>query len=499
MKPVEAYNLIKGKWQESVSGVRFESFNPADTRQIVGTAPRSTPEDVDAAVRAAREAFEPWKRTSRVKRGELIDQLAQLLKRDMSMLTELVTRECGKPINEARAEVVEALHMAQYVAGMARMPSGEIVASEIAEKDSYVLRKPKGVVACITPWNFPAAVPLWMILPTLLEGNTVVFKPSEDTPIFAYKMLELFVEAKFPPGVINLVQGYGEDAGEALIHHPEVNVVLFTGSYAVGRHLEQVCAESHKFCALEMGGKNAVIILEDANLDLALHAAVLSAFKTSGQRCVSSNRLIVHEKIEPEFTKRFVAITRDLRIGNGLDPDVFMGPLINRQGVEKYLRHNRAAIEEGAEVLLPGGELKEGELAYGHFVAPFVYRMRHRADSFALKEEAFSPHVAIIPVSSLEEAVAVYNDTPYGLSMAVITEDYRKWRYVRDNAEFGIGYVNLPSIGAEVHLPFGGVKGSGNGHPSAAGIFDAVTDKIAFTVNHSTEIQMAQGLSTRVR
>ncbi|GIV13231.1 MAG: hypothetical protein KatS3mg021_1513 [Fimbriimonadales bacterium] len=499
MKPVEAKNLIRGQWQESISGARFESYNPADTREIIGTAPRSTAEDVDKAVQAAREAFESWRRLSRIKRGEYIDQLAQLIKRDLNALSELVTRECGKPINEGRADVVEALHMAQYVAGMARMPHGEIVESEIPEKDAYILRKPKGVVACITPWNFPVAIPLWTILPSLLEGNTVVFKPSEDTPICAHRLIELFVEAGFPPGVINVVHGYGEDAGDALVHHPGVDVVVFTGSRAVGMYIEQECAKQHKFCAVEMGGKNAVIVLDDANLDIAVHAAILSAFKTSGQRCVSSNRIIVHEKIEPEFTRRFVETARMINIGNGLREDTFMGPLINEQGVQKYLHHNQKAIEEGAEVLLPGGLLKEGELQYGHFVAPFVYRMKHRSDSFVLREEAFSPHVAIIPVSSLEEAVHVYNDTPYGLAMAVITEDYRKWRYVRDHCEFGVGYVNLPSIGAEVHLPFGGVKASGNGHPSASALFDAVTHKVAFTVNHATEIKMAQGLSTKIR
>lgn len=499
MKSIEAMNLIRGKWQESVSGARFESLNPADTRQIVGTAPRSTPDDVNQAVHAAREAFESWRRMSRVKRGEYIDQLAQLIKRDLNALTELVTVECGKPLNEGRADVVEALHMAQYVAGMARMPHGEIINSEIADKDAFILRKPKGVVGCITPWNFPVAIPLWTILPSLLEGNTVVFKPSEETPMCAHKLIELFVEAKFPAGVINLVQGFGEDAGDALVRHPEVDVIVFTGSYAVGRHIEKVCGEMHKFCAVEMGGKNAVIVLEDANLDIAVHSAVLSGFKTSGQRCVSSNRIIVHQAVEPEFTKRFVAAVREIKIGNGLAPDTFMGPLINRQGVEKYLMHNQKAIEEGAEVLLPGGELKEGELAHGHFVAPFVYRLKHSHESFVLREEAFSPHVAVIPVSSTEEAVEVYNDTQYGLAMAVITEDYRQWRYVRDNAEFGVGYVNLPSIGAEVHLPFGGVKGSGNGHPSASTLFDAVSHKVAFTVNHSLEIQMAQGLGTKLR
>ncbi|MFQ3610568.1 MAG: aldehyde dehydrogenase family protein [Fimbriimonadales bacterium] len=499
MNRIEAKNLINGQWQESVSGNRFESYNPADTREILGTAPRSTAEDVNHAARAAREAFESWRRMSRVKRGEYIDQLAQLIKRDLNFLSELVTRECGKPINEGRADVVEALHMTQYVAGMARMPHGEIIDSEIAEKDAYILRKPKGVVACITPWNFPVAIPLWTILPSLLEGNTVVFKPSEDTPLCAHKLIELFYEAGFPPGVINVVQGYGEDAGDALIHHPEVDVVVFTGSRAVGRYIQEECAKQHKFAAIEMGGKNAVIVLDDANLDIAVHAGILSAFKTSGQRCVSSNRMIVHEKLVDEFTQRFVAMAREINIGNGLNEDTFMGPLINEQGVQKYQHHNQKAIEEGAEVLLSGGRLQEGDLQYGHFVAPFVYRMHHRSDSFVLREEAFSPHVAIIPVSSLEEAVHVYNDTPYGLAMAVITEDYRKWRYIRDNCEFGVGYVNLPSIGAEVHLPFGGVKQSGNGHPSASALFDAVTHKVAFTVNHATEIKMAQGLSAKLR
>jgi aldehyde dehydrogenase (NAD+) len=498
MKQAQAMNLIRGRWHESASGKRFESLNPADTREVIGTAPCSNASDVDAAVRAAREAYPMWKAMSRVKRGELIDNLAQLIKRDLNALSELVTRECGKPINEGRADVVEALHMTQYVAGMARMPHGEIIDSEIAEKDAYILRKPKGVVACITPWNFPVAIPLWTILPSLLEGNTVVFKPSEDTPICGHVLAELFVEAGFPPGVFNVVHGPGEDAGDPLVHHPEVDVVVFTGSYDVGRYIIQECAKQHKFAAVEMGGKNAVIVLDDANLEIALNAAILSAFKTSGQRCVSSNRIIIHEKLEPEFTPRFVELAKRINIGNGLREDTFMGPLINEQGVEKYLYHNQKAIEEGAEVLLPGGVLKDGEYQYGHFVAPFVYRMRHRADSFALKEEAFSPHVAIIPVSDLDEAIHVYNDTKYGLAMAVITEDYRKWRYVRDHCEFGVGYVNLPSIGAEVHLPFGGVKGSGNGHPSASALFDAVTHKVAFTVNHATEIKMAQGLSAKI-
>lgn len=498
MRPVEAQNYIRGQWREAANGQRFDSINPADMREIVGTAPRSSAEDVNAACEAAAEAFDAWRRTSRVKRGEYIDTFAQLIKRDLEALSELCTKECGKHINEGRADVVEALHMAQYVAGLARLPYGNLISSEIADKDAYVLRKPKGVVAAITPWNFPVAIPLWLLLPSLLEGNTVILKPSEDTPICAHRLMELFVEAKFPPGVVNIVHGTGEEAGDPLVKNAHVNVVLFTGSYAVGHYIEKTCAELRKFCAVEMGGKNAVIVLEDANMDIAVPAGVLSAFKTSGQRCVSSNRLIVHESRVPEFTERFVGATKRLRVGDGFDPDVFMGPLINEDGVNKFMHHNQKAQEEGAEVLVGGGRLTEGELRHGNFVSPFVYRLRHSHGSFALREEAFSPHTAIIPVGSLQEAVDVYNDTKYGLSCAVITESYRNWRYVRDNCDFGVGYVNLPSIGAEVHLPFGGVKASGNGHPSAAGLFDAVSHKVGFTVNHANEILLAQGLSAKV-
>ncbi len=299
--------------------------------------------------------------------------------------------------------------------------------------------------------------------------------------------------------MINVIHGTGADAGDPLVKHPDVSAILFTGSRAVGKYIQQVAAsEMYKFVATEMGGKNAVIILEDANLDIAVPAAVMSGFKTTGQRCVSSGRLIVDKKIEREFTKRFVETVQRITIGDGLDENIFMGPLINPEGVEKWKLHREKAIEEGGEVLIDGKELTDKEHECGNFVSPFVYRMDYRPNTFVLREEAFSPHVAIIPVDGMEQAVDVYNDTDYGLSMAVITEDYRKWRWVRDHADYGLGYVNLPSIGAEVHLPFGGVKGSGNGHPGAEGIIDAVTHRVAFTVNHAMEIVMAQGLSTKI-
>jgi aldehyde dehydrogenase (NAD+) len=498
MAPIQAKNYIDGAW--TTASQDFESLNPADTRETIGTAPLSTKADVDAAVASAKKAYESWNELSWVKRAEYIDAFAQLVKRDIEEISRLVTRECGKPINEGRADAVEALHMAQYIAGKGREPIGLKISSEISAKDAYILKKSKGVIACITPWNFPSAIPLWVILPSVIAGNTVVFKPAEQTPIVAHKLMELFAEAGFPAGVINIIHGTGEDAGDPLVKHKDVAAVLFTGSRAVGKYIQQTAAgDAYKFAATEMGGKNATIVLADADLDIALNACVLGAFKTSGQRCVSTSRIIIDKKLEPEFTKRYVEKVKRIKIGNGLGEDIFMGPLIEAAGVEKWKLHNAKAKEEGAEVLLEGSELTDGDLRCGHFVSPFVYRFEsYKKNTFCLREEAFSPHVAIIGVDGMEEAVEVYNDTEYGLAMAVITEDYRKWRWVRDHADYGLGYVNLPSIGAEVHLPFGGVKSSGNGHPGAEGILDSVTHRVAFTVNHAHEIVMAQGLSTDI-
>ncbi len=493
---ITAQNYINGEWVGSDK--TFQSLNPANRDHIVGAVPLASRSQVRDAVLAAKSAFPGWKNKSWVQRGEIVDNLAQLIKRDLEELSRMVTIECGKPINEGRADVVEALHMAQYVAGLSRLPIGHAISSEIPAKDAYILRKPKGVVGVITPWNFPFAIPLWGILPAVLAGNTVVFKPSEETPVVAHKLARLFEEAGFPRGVINTVHGMGEDTGDALVKDPDVNVMLFTGSLAVGKMIQQsAAAEVHKFVVTEMGGKNATIVLDDANLDIAVNAAVLGAFKTTGQRCVTSGRLIVDSQVEPKFTEMFLDKVKRIKIGDGLRDDVFMGPLISQEGVKKWKHHNAKAKEEGGEILHDGQELTSGDYAKGNFVEPFVYRFKnYKQDTFCLREEAFSPHVAIIGVNGIEEAVRVYNDTKYGLAMAVITEDYRKFRYVRDNADYGLGYVNLPSIGAEVHLPFGGVKGSGNGHPAAEGAIEAVTHKVAFTVNHANEIVMAQGLST---
>lgn len=490
-------HFIDGDWREAAKV--FENRNPARFDEVLGLYPRGTAGDVDQAVRAARKAFIPWRRTSRIQRGDLFDRLAQLIERDVDELATVLARESGKLFNEARAEVIEGLHMVQYVFGTARQPTGDVVASEIAGKDLYVRRKPRGVVAVITPWNFPFAVPLWMLAPSLLEGNTAVFKPSEETPETGERLVKLFIEAGFPPGVINLIHGLGEVAGDALARHQDVDVVAFTGSYEVGSKIRMLAAQcDHKTCACEMGSKSAVIVCEDADLDLAASAAVLSAFKTSGQRCVSAGRMIVHEKVFDRFAEKFLDYARRVRFGDPFDPDSFAGPLINEAGVNKVLYYNQLARDEKATVLLEGGRLSDAEHVGGYFMSPFVYRQQHKPGLRTIREEVFGPHAALVPFGSDDEAIHIYNDTPYGLSMAVCTEDYRRWRLYRDECDYGMGYVNLPCIGAEVHLPFGGVKRSGNGQPSAAALVDAVTHRTAFTVNHERGITMAQGMSAKV-
>jgi aldehyde dehydrogenase (NAD+) len=496
LPPVRGRLAIAGEWTAPRDD--FQSLSPANLAEVVGHFPAATAAEVNAAVDAARAAYPAWRRTSRILRAECFDKLAQFIKRDTDALAELMARECGKNVTECRAEVVEGLHMVQYVFGLGRQGTyGEVVASEIAEKDAFTRRKPWGVVAVITPWNFPFAVPLWMLGPSLLEGNTAVFKPSEDTPAVGQRLVELFHEAGFPAGTVNLVHGAGE-TGAAIVQNPGVNVVLFTGSYDVGKRIQEVSASMHdRLVAAEMGGKNAVIVCDDARFDLAVTAGIVSAFKTTGQRCVSASRILVHESLIDRYAKAYADTAKRLKFGEPLDARNFAGPVIHRESVEKVLGYNALAKQEGATVLLDGGEIASAG-AKGCYLSPFVYRSEWKPGLRSIREEVFGPHVALIPFRDDEHAARIANDTDYGLSMAVITESYRKMRYYRDECEYGMGYVNLPCIGAEVHLPFGGVKKSGNGHPSAAGLVEAVTHKTAWTVNHGTEIKMAQGLTTAI-
>ncbi len=494
-------HYIDGKWVDGET--TFESRNPTNGESL-GEFPRGAEADVAAAVEAAETAFEGWRGRSYIDRAEHLWDVYTGLKNRTDELGELVSRECGKEIGEGRADVVEAAHMVEWAAGNARHPHGDVVPSEIAKKDAYMRRKPRGVVGCITPWNFPVAIPFWHMAVALVEGNTVVWKPAEQTPKCAHTIAELMVEAGIPDGVFNMVQGYGE-AGAALVDHDAVDTVLFTGSAEVGHEIAgKVGGRPGKLAACEMGGKNAVVITEAADLDLAVPAAVLSAFKTTGQRCVSAERLIVHTDVYDEFKSRFVEAAEAVSIGNPLDEGTFMGPLIEAEHREKVLSYNNLAREEGGEVLVDRSELGAEEIpdgsASGHWSGPFVYETEYDPDMRCLHEEVFGPHVALIEYDGgIEHAVELQNSTLYGLAGSIISEDYRQINYYRDHAELGLAYGNLPCIGAEVQLPFGGVKKSGNGYPSAREIIEAVTERTAWTLNNAEEIELAQGLSAELK
>ncbi|MFC4448609.1 aldehyde dehydrogenase family protein [Halorussus aquaticus] len=495
-------HYIDGEWVTGESSDTFTSQNPA-TGEALGEFYHGTPGDVERAVEAADEAFEEWRELSRIDRAEYLWDVYHALKERTDELGRIVSQECGKEISEGRADVVEAAHMVEWAAGDARHPKGDIVPSEIAAKDAYMRRKPRGVTGCITPWNFPVAIPYWHMAVALVEGNTVVFKPAEQTPECAHVVAELFAEAGLPDGVFNMVQGFG-DVGNAIVESDDVDTVLFTGSAEVGHSIgESVAADPGKRVACEMGGKNAVVVTDEADLDVAVHSAVMSSFKTTGQRCVSSERLVVHTDVYDEFKDRFVEAASRVAVGDPLDEDTFMGPLVEAAHRQKVANYNELAREEGVNVLVDRTDLDADEIPDGHedghWVGPFVYEADPDADLRCTHEEVFGPHVALLEYEGgIERAVEIQNDTEYGLAGAVISENYRQINYYRDHAEVGLAYGNLPCIGAEVQLPFGGVKKSGNGYPSAREVIEAVTDRTAWTLNNSTDIEMAQGLSAEV-
>ncbi|WP_336036885.1 aldehyde dehydrogenase family protein [Halobacterium yunchengense] len=496
-------HYIDGEWVDGHGDETFESSNPA-TGETLGEFRRGTEADVDDAVAAADAAEETWQGMSRIDRAEYLWDIYHELKDRHQELGEVVTKECGKEISEGKADVTEAWHMVEWAAGDARHPKGDVVPSEIPEKDAYMRRKPRGVVGCITPWNFPVAIPFWHMAVTLVEGNTVVWKPAEQTPWCGQIIAEMFDDVGIPDGVFNMVQGFG-DAGARIVDDERIDTVLFTGSAEVGHEIaSKVGGEPGKLAACEMGGKNGIIVTEEADLDIAVHSAVMSSFKTTGQRCVSSERLIVHEDVYDEFKERFVDVAESVAVGDPLDENTFMGPAIEPEHVEKIQKYNDLAREEGANVLVDRATFDADEIPEGHedgnWVGPFVYEVDYDPDLRCIKEEVFGPHVALIEYSGdIERAVELHNDTPYGLAGAVISEDYRQVNYFRDNAEVGLAYGNLPCIGAEVQLPFGGVKKSGNGYPSAREVIEAVTERTAWTLNNSKDIQMAQGLSADIK
>jgi aldehyde dehydrogenase (NAD+) len=491
-------NYVDGAWAGS-TGRRTVSLNPCDNTGLFEFG--HTPEvEVNFAVASARKAFQTWKEVSRVQRADYFDVLAQLVKRDTQKLAEMISLETGKNLNESKAEVIETLHMLQYVAGTGRMPCGEIIASELATKDAYVIRKPKGVVAVISPWNFPAAIgSAWCSAPAIAEGNCVVHKPSELTPGIANMMAKLYAEAGFPRGVYNLING-AEETGKALVE-ADVDCVLFTGSAEVGKIIKQHCAGTwNKSCSCELGSKSAVIVFNDANWNLALEAVIASAFKLSGQRCVSSGRILIQRDIFDKFCQDVVDLAKRILVTDPFEnPDyssgLSCGPLISKDQVTRVKTFNQMVREDKeAKVVLD----KDGVDGYlsgpGNFLRPFIYTTEWR-DVPYLKQEVFGPHLALIPFDDVCHAIEIYNDTEYGLALGVITEDFRNMRWCRDNCRAGMIYLNGGSIAAESHFPFGGLHKSGNGHKSAAGTYRAVTDEVAVTVNYERDkITWAQGM-----
>jgi aldehyde dehydrogenase (NAD+) len=465
---IELKNLINGRWLASSGGSVIRSENPADTEDVIGYAPASEEKDVDHAVEAASIAYQKWRLVPAPKRGELLFRAAELLRQEKDSLGRLVTREMGKVLKEGMGDAVEAIDMAYYMAGEGRRLSGETIPSELPDKDCKSIREPIGVFALITPWNFPAAIPAWKIFPALISGNTVVIKPSSLTPVVATRLIELLKEAGLPDGVINLVHGTGPRTGDYLATHKGVSGVSFTGSSSVGEELLRSCVNAGKAVACEMGGKNPIIVMDDADLGLAVHGCVWAGFGTSGQRCTAGSRVIVHEKVYKRFLKMFVDATSRLRLGNGLFHDTDVGPLVSRAQMQKVLRYIKAGRAEGARLAVGGKRAVKGDLRKGYFIEPAVFADVSPEMRIA-REEIFGPVVSVIMAKGLEDALSIANSSDYGLSSSIYTQDVNKGALAERELQAGIVYINAPTIGAEIQLPFGGIKRSGTGRKEAGG------------------------------
>lgn len=456
-------NFIGGQWCDSHSGEVFTRTNPARTSEITGHYQKSTVEDIDEAVNAAVKAQTAWAATPAPERGEVLLRTALLLEQHKEELATLMTREMGKILKETRGDVQTAIDVAKYMAGEGRRAEGETFPSGLHNKVCLTLRHPLGIVGIITPWNFPLAIPAWKTFPALLAGNAVVLKPASDTPLLVLKMAELLTQAGLPAGVLNVVTGPGDVLGDALARHKQVNMISLTGSTEVGRHVAEICGRDLRRCALELGGKNAVIVLEDADLDLAAESVIWGAFGTTGQRCTATSRVIVQQAVQQAFTDRLVAAAQKLHIGDGLQPHIEMGPLVNKGRLKAVHEYTGIGEQEGARLLVGGTPLTDGDYSQGFFYEPTIFT-NVTANMRIAREEIFGPFLSILPVSSYEEAIQVANSTEYGLSTAIFTENARlTFRAMRD-IESGLIYFNAPTTGAEIHLPFGGMKASGNGH-----------------------------------
>lgn len=461
-------NYIHGKWVDSKSGKTFRSINPANKNEGVGIVSKSGQEDVDQAVKAAREAYEGWRLTPAPRRGEILFKAAESLSKHKEALGKLVTREMGKILPEGLGDVQEAIDMGYYMAGEGRRLSGETVPSELGKKDAKSIRVPIGVFGLITPWNFPIAIPSWKIFPALICGNTVVFKPSSEASVCAAKFVEILVEAGVPKGVLNLVHGPGGEAGEYLVSHRGVDAISFTGSSDVGRRLEGICGAIHRMIVTEMGGKNAIIVMDDANLDLAIEGAIWGGFGTTGQRCTATSRVVVHKKVYKKFTEQFQSVASRLRIGDGLKKETDVGPVINESQFKKILNYIDVGKKEGATLVSGGRAYQKGDCAKGFFVEPTIFG-NVKPEMRIAQEEIFGPVVSLIKAEDLEDAIRIVNGTPYGLSAAIYTQDVNASAIAERDLESGIVYINASTIGAEIQLPFGGVKESGYGRKEAGG------------------------------
>ncbi|MFN2629697.1 MAG: aldehyde dehydrogenase family protein [Gaiellaceae bacterium] len=484
-------NFIGGAWLDAASGETFESLSPA-TGDVIGTFPKSGKEDVDRAAAAAKATFEEWRLVPAPERGEMLYRFAEILKREKADLTELMTREMGKVRAEAGGDVQEAIDMSYYMAGEGRRLWGQTTPSELRDKFNMSVRVPIGVVGAITPWNFPIAIPSWKLAPALVCGNTIVLKPAEDTPALAERFVELLDEAGVPAGVVNIVHGLGEEAGVALVEHPDIPVITFTGSRETGVAVTKAAADRLKHVHLELGGKNAIIVMDDADVDLAVEGIVWSAFGTSGQRCTAASRVIAHRHVYDALQSKLVARAEALRLGPGWEDDTDVGPVINRAAIEKIHSYTEIGQGEGAR-LLTGGEIAAGgDLEKGFFYRPTVFGDVEPQMRIA-QEEIFGPTTAIIKVRDFDEAIRVANGIRFGLSSSIYTQDVnRAFRAMRDLVA-GITYINAGTIGAEVHLPFGGTKDTGNGHREAGqAALDVFTEWKSIYVDYSGKLQKAQ-------
>jgi acyl-CoA reductase-like NAD-dependent aldehyde dehydrogenase len=485
-------NLIGGQWVPSRSRKTFLNINPARHDDVVGEFQASAAEDVDAAVAAATEAFKTWRLTPAPKRAEILYRAGQILLERKEQYAQDMTREMGKVLAETRGDVQEAIDTAFYMAGEGRRLFGVTTPSELRNKFAMCVRLPVGVCGMIAPWNFPMAIPSWKLLPALVCGNTCIIKPAMDTPLSTLNLVQALVDAGVPAGVVNVVTGAGSQVGTRIVEHPGVQAISFTGSSEVGRTVGQAAAGLFKPCSLEMGGKNAMIVLEDANLDLALDGALWGAFGTTGQRCTATSRIIVHRAVAKEFISGLVDRAEELKVGDGLDESVQVGPQVNRQQIETSIRYCEIAKKEGAKLMTGGRPLTKGAFAKGHFFPPTIFAKVKPGMRIA-QEEVFGPVVSVLECTSFDEAIAISNGIQYGLSTSLYTRDVnRAFRAMRD-LEAGITYINAPTIGAEVHLPFGGVKQTGNGHREGGiGAIDVYTTWKSVYVDYSDKLQRAQ-------